>query len=205
MPTYNSKRLLRELQEQTENFLQEAISEWQLMPAEVLLKQPAADKWSAAQCIEHLNSYGRYYLPAIENAIEASKKKGQQPSASFTAGWLGNYFTNLMKPSDKMKKMAAPKDHTPIANPNVAKVVAEFIDQQEKMLKLLDEAKLINLNNTTVAISIAKFIKLKLGDVFLFLLAHNERHILQAERALGSRNWEIGSGKFKSQKSKVKI
>jgi hypothetical protein len=29
-----------------------------------------------------------------------------------------------------------------------------------------------------------RFIKLKLGDVFLFLIAHNYRHVLQAERGL---------------------
>jgi uncharacterized damage-inducible protein DinB len=35
-----------------------------------------------------------------------------------------------------------------------------------------------------VGISIAPFIKLKLGDVFRFMIAHQVRHILQAGRAL---------------------
>ena len=191
MPVYQTNELIQKLQEQTENFLKEAISEWQMMPSEILLKQPAANKWSAAQCLEHLNSYGRYYLPAIEMAIKSSKKKGQKPLETFATGWLGNYFTNLMKPSDKMKKMAAPKEHTPIINLDVVKVVAEFIDQQEKMLKLLEDAKSISLSDTKVAISIAKFVKLKLGDVFLFLAAHNERHILQAEKAFINEKCKI--------------
>ncbi len=198
MPTYNTTRLLRELHEKTETFLQEAISEWQMMPAEVLLMQPSANKWSAAQCLEHLNSYGRYYLPAIENAIVEAREKGKLPAPSFNSGWLGNYFTNMMKPSPKMKKMASPKDHLPKANLNAVAVISEFIDQQEKLLKLLELSRDVDLNKTTVAISIAKFIKLKLGDVFLFLLAHNERHIVQAENALGN-------GKFEIRKSKVKI
>jgi hypothetical protein len=49
---------------------------------------------------------------------------------------------------------------------------------------MLEQSKKINLNKARVPISIAKFIKLKLGDVFGFLIAHNQRHILQAERAL---------------------
>ena len=191
MPVYQTNELIQKLQEQTENFLKEAISEWQMMPSEILLKQPTANKWSAAQCIEHLNSYGSYYLPAIEMAIKSSKKKGQKPLETFATGWLGNYFTNLMKPSDKMKKMAAPKAHTPIINLDVVKVVAEFIDQQEKMLKLLEDAKSISLSDTKVAISIAKFVKLKLGDVLLFLAAHNERHILQAEKAFINEKCKI--------------
>ncbi|WP_207496411.1 DinB family protein [Aridibaculum aurantiacum] len=194
MPTYKTNELIEQLQQQTENFLQEAISEWQLMPAAVLLQQPAAGKWSAAQCLEHLNSYGRYYLPAIEKAIEASKAKGQNGTKSFSSGWLGNYFTNMMKPTHKMKKMASPKDHAPKADLDAAKVVGDFIDQQERLLLLLEEAQHIDMNKATVAISIAKFIKLKLGDVFMFLVAHNERHIVQAEKALNS--------KVKNQKAK---
>jgi hypothetical protein len=49
---------------------------------------------------------------------------------------------------------------------------------------LLERSREINLNKAKVPISIAKFIRLKLGDVFNFLIAHNHRHVLQAERAL---------------------
>jgi hypothetical protein len=185
MPVYQTNELLTKLQQQTEDFLNEAISEWQMMPAETLLHQPAPNQWSGAQCLEHLNSYGRYYLPAIEKAIETGKTSGQAANPNFYSGWLGNYFTNTMKVNaGKMKKMSSPKEHVPIADLDVPKVISEFIDQQEKLLVLLDVAKEIDVNKATVPISIAKFIKLKLGDVFLFLIAHNERHILQAEKAI---------------------
>jgi len=49
---------------------------------------------------------------------------------------------------------------------------------------LLEEAKSVDLNAVRISISIAKFIKLKLGDVFMFLIAHNLRHVKQAERAI---------------------
>jgi hypothetical protein len=191
MPTYNTKRLLRELHEQTQNFLTEAISEWQLMPAELLLEQPAPGKWSAAQCLEHLNSYGRFYLPAIEHAISAARSQGQVAAASFTTGWLGNYFTNTMKPSANMKKMKAPKEHIPMVELDAVKVVSEFIDQQEKLLQLLDAASHVDLNKARVPISIAKFIRLKLGDVLLFVVAHNQRHIVQAGKAIENEKCKV--------------
>jgi hypothetical protein len=49
---------------------------------------------------------------------------------------------------------------------------------------LLEQAKQIDLNRTKVPISIAPFIKLKLGDVFMFLVAHNFRHVLQVNNAI---------------------
>jgi hypothetical protein len=187
MQTYNSTTLIDSLQEQTDGFLKIAISEWQMTPPELLLRQPGTNKWSAAQCLEHLNSYGRYYLPAIENAIKAAQQKNWAAVQKYTSGRLGNYFTHLMLPDTdgkKMKKMSAPKNHSPISDLDSDKVVREFIDQQEKMLALLEQARTIDIQKAKVPISIAKFIKLRLGDVFRFLIAHNLRHIVQAERAV---------------------
>ena len=82
------------------------------------------------------------------------------------------------------KKMSSPKDHYPVSNFNSPQVIAVFIEQQEKLLQLLEEARNIDLNKASCPISIAKFIKLKLGDTFLFFIAHQYRHVLQAEIAL---------------------
>jgi gamma-glutamylcyclotransferase (GGCT)/AIG2-like uncharacterized protein YtfP len=187
MPTYVSNKLLVELQEQTESFLNKAISEWQMIRHSQFGHKTAPDKWSATQCIEHLNSYGRFYLPEMEKAIKKTKEKGWTTSSHFKSGWLGNYFTNLMMPGNDGtvgKKMSSPKNHYPASNADSYKVIAEFIEQQEKLVQLLDAAQEIDLNKTTCAISISKLIKLKLGDTFLFFIAHQYRHILQAERAL---------------------
>jgi hypothetical protein len=185
MQVHQSNQLISNLQKQTEEILSKAVSEYQMMAPVKMLKQPAENKWSATQCLEHLNSYGRYYLPEIEKAINTAKADVSLPNEQFTSGWLGNYFTNLMLPKEgKQMKMKAPKEHQPVADLDSDKVISEFIDQQEKLLALLEQSKEISLNKVRVPISIAKFIKLKLGDVFGFLIAHNQRHILQGERAL---------------------
>ena len=41
---------------------------------------------------------------------------------------------------------------------------------------------------TKTAISISKLMKLRLGDTFRFVTAHNERHLLQAENVLKDIN-----------------
>src|SRR5688500_7357235 len=62
----------------------------------VLMQQPAPGKWNVLQVIEHLNSYDRYYLLAIERSL----KSGHPAVEFFTPGWLGDYFTKLMKPGE---------------------------------------------------------------------------------------------------------
>jgi len=184
--THPSAQLLESLHRQTEIFLQKAISEWQMLPPEILSAQPAG-QWSAAQCLEHLNIYGRYYLPAIEKAIREEKRKGSRPADLFRPGWLGDYFAKLMRPlpGGRLKsKMKSPKNAVPSPQPDARAMLAEFIDQQEKLQQLLTGAAGVDINRIRIPISIAPWLRLKLGDTFLFLTAHIERHLLQAERAI---------------------
>ena len=102
-------------------------------------------------------------------------------TAVFRSGWLGNYFSNMMEPS--VKKYKAIKGHIPVKNLNAASVVARFIDQQEELLLLLRKAGHSNLNKR-IPVTISPLIRLKAGDVFRFLVAHNERHLQQALRNL---------------------
>jgi len=184
---YLSTQLLDGLYSQTETNISKAISEWQLLSARVMNSEPGPGAWSASQCLEHLNSYGRYYLPAIEKAM--AKTAGNKPALYFKSSWLGNYFYKMMLPENNgsiKKKMKSPKNHQPGRQPDSAKLLSEFISQLETLGRLLREAHATDLNQVRVPVSIAPFIKLKLGDTFLFLTAHIARHILQAERALRS-------------------
>lgn len=186
MTSYNRDTLIENLLDQTEIVLKKAI-EWQLIPHSSFALRPTSESWSANECLQHLNSYGRFYLPAIESVLSRSEKR--ESSTQFSSGWLGNYFTKLMMPGTDGKpstKMNSPKDHAPKTIIESRLVISEFIDQQEKLLALLNTAKKFDLNTVKVGISIAPIIKLKLGDVFRFVIAHQVRHILQAERALSN-------------------
>ena len=167
--------LLDQLHARTEAVLQNAVSNWQMLPAEQLSRPPAPGAWSAAQCLEHLNIYGRYYLPEIEKAIRFGKENEHEPEKYFRSGWLGAYFTRLMQPQPDgslKSKMKAPKNAVPAPQPDAHAMLAEFIDQQETMLRLLNDAAEVNLNTLRVPISLSPWIRLKLGDTFGFVIAH---------------------------------
>jgi hypothetical protein len=53
------------------------------------------------------------------------------------------------------------------------------------MLSLLEQAKSVNLQKIKASITLSKFIKLRLGDVFRVVIYHNERHLEQAFKAVG--------------------
>jgi hypothetical protein len=184
MKKMDSQALLNNLQADTRRIILATHNLLQQDPG-MLLQQPAPGKWSVAQVIEHLNSYGRYYLPWLEKAL-------QQPGHStpvFTSGWLGNYFTNSMLPKNNgqvTNKMQSPKDHRPSPDVDSKKVLDEFIAQGQTLLQLLEKAKQANINRRCIPISIARFIKLKVGDTFRFVIAHHQRHFVQVANTLAA-------------------
>ena len=84
----------------------------------------------------------------------------------------------------KLNKMKTFKEMNPIHSQLDLSVIDEFIDQQQQMLRLLERGKTTDLTRTKVSISISKWIKLRLGDTFRFVIYHNMRHIQQAKRVL---------------------
>ena len=182
MEAINKKELLHSLENKVELQLQEVLRVFQNLTEEVLLKPSATGGWSVAQCLDHLNSYGHYYLPLIEKGIRDSK--GKTSSQSFKSTWLGSYFTKIMDPATSTRKYKAFKAHVPAADLDAYAVVAEFVKQQELMLQYLKDASAVDLNSIRIPVSIAKLVRLKVGDVFQFMIAHNERHLEQARRSL---------------------
>lgn len=175
-----TEKLLQDLIERTRLNINKA-EKFNALPTEKLNYRVAPGSWSILECFEHLNLYGDFYLPEIEDRIYNSKTL---PTKRFKSGLLGNYFAKMMLPKEKVNKMKTFADKDPINSRLDKSTIERFINQQEQILVLLDRSKEIDLNKTKTAISISKWIKLKLGDTFRFVIYHNERHIKQAEKTL---------------------
>lgn len=183
MKRIETRRLLEELQLDTREIILATNHLLQEDPG-ILTQQPAAGRWSAAQVIEHLNSYGRYYLPAIQSALDKNVYPEEQ---SFKSGWLGDYFTRTMLPGKNgqiANKMQSPKNHRPQADIDSKPVIDEFLRQEQLLLDLLEKAKQTNISKIRIPISLSRFVKLKLGDTFRFLIAHHQRHFMQVKNTL---------------------
>lgn len=183
MKEISNQQWMTSLEGQVEVHLSDAIRIFQNMEESTLNFPSTSGGWSITECLWHLNSYGNYYLPLIEKSVEHAETL--KSLGTFKSGRLGNYFTNMMKPGSA-KKMKAFKNHIPPRDLNAHEVVAEFIRQQEFLLKLIRIAATKDLNRIKIPISIARFIRLKLGDVIQFIVAHDERHIQQAKKNITS-------------------
>lgn len=173
-----TEALLVDLTNRTKQLIQEAES-FERQSEEGLNYKQDASSWSILECLEHLNLYGRFYLPEITKRIQEGKGKSEPV---FKSGWLGNYFANSMLPKAKLNKMKTFQNMNPLNSKLDKTVIHEFVNQQKALLELLEDARKISLNRTKTSISISKLIKLKLGDTFRFVIYHNQRHMAQALR-----------------------
>lgn len=144
--------------------------------------------WSILECLEHLNMYGDFYLKEIEDKMLSGKN--HEPVEVFKSGWFGNYFANALAPKDNAvkNKMKSPKDKIPDISKLDKKTVQRFIQQQDRMLSLLDQAKKVNLMKIKTNLSISTLIKTRLGDTFRFVIYHIERHMIQANNVATTYN-----------------
>lgn len=180
--------LLQELCSITERNIIAAKDFRRLTPSQLNCK-PSPESWSVLECLEHLNLYGDFYLPAIEQQLLNRELK---PDAIFRSGVIGNYFANLMKP-DQKKKLKSPADKRPSDSVLSVTTIDRFIKQQELLRTLLHRSLGANLTRIKVPISITKLIKLRLGDTLRFVVYHNQRHMAQAQRCIttGTRKGEM--------------
>lgn len=183
MKKINSHSLLDQLQSDVREIILQATALSQ-KDRHVLEQQPSNDKWSVAQVLEHLNFYSSFYIPAIEKKLHLHQSVSK---TQFSPGWLGNYFTKLMKPAAGnriVKKMKSPQNALPSAQPDAGKMLEEFLQHQHELLNLLQIAKSASLDTIRIPTSLSKLIQLKLGDTFRFFIAHEQRHFLQIRNVL---------------------
>jgi len=92
---------------------------------------------------------------------------------------LGNKFIDWMNPQvDSMQKMNTFASTNPLDKSIPVAVIEEFISLSEALIKHLEAAKGKDIQKVKSRMAIPG-LKLKLSDAFRFIIAHNQRHMLQ--------------------------
>lgn len=183
MAKFKSEDLINELQQDVRRLI-DAAQFFKGADKVKLAYSKEEGKWSVVQILEHLNAYHRYYLPEIEKAMAV---KTENVSAWFNSGVWGEKFVKSMKPTNVYEiknKMRAMKKYTFPNSLNVDTVLNEFVEHNNKLLQLLELARSRDLNTIRIPITLTKLVKLKLGDALRFLVAHEQRHMIQARNTL---------------------
>jgi hypothetical protein len=186
-----SKHLLHSLVEEVKEIIAE-VEEMTSTGSGLIEKKPAEDKWSIRSCIEHLNLTGNVYLPRMQKQIARSLAKKQVAPPLFKEGIIGKFSVKSMKPQPGTtvpKPMKTFKILDPYRNPEPQqRYLNTFIDQQNQLIELLTLAQQVDLNQNRINSALGPLVRFKLGDAFRFVIAHEQRHVLQMKRTLALLN-----------------
>ena len=170
--------LLDGLEADLHRLLEHVRSEWAALSPEALDARPAPDQWNKAETLAHLNAFWIAYLPAIELAIHKGKAWRWTPSGPVQYTALGKRALKRADPK-RGKAYKSAKRYNFFQKTTPQNPLKSFIIGAEKLQRLLQLAKVVDLNKTTVR-KAHSWIggHYTLGNLLEWLVRHSEKHLL---------------------------
>ena len=175
--------LLNQLKDQTQSIIETVETKFLTLPETQLNLKPTGDKWSVLECFEHLNLYSQYYLTALETAIHNAVPSRPQ-DVKYT--WIGKKSVAMMHPSNA-KKQKTFKKMIPTRSRLTTDVLATFLNDQQRILRLIEKASLLNVSKAVVPVEFFKLLKMNIAETLEFVIVHEQRHLIQAENVLKNK------------------
>lgn len=147
---------------------------------EQLVQRPDPARWSVAECLAHLNTTARVFFPMIDAAIEQGRQKKVLGKGPFKPGPMGGLLKWIAEPPPKFRLRAPKQILPPSSIDDPQKVVAEFMRVQDEWERQLRESEGLNLAKIKCRTPFG--LRLRLSAPIPWMLAHERRHLLQAEK-----------------------
>ncbi len=152
------------------------------LTAEQLKWRVAMQQWSIAECLVHLSLTTQGYLPSLRNALAHAPAVATTPTARpYRMDIMGRLLRWTLEPPPRLRtKTTAP--FQPVVTGAPEKVLPEFLRWQTELLAQLKTAQGLALDQIKVASPFNPRVTYNLLSCFHILVAHERRHLWQAER-----------------------
>jgi hypothetical protein len=138
--------------------------------------RPPEGGWSIGQVVEHLILTDQPYLADIARLLMHAKHGGGRWHQSM----LGGFITRAVSPQAPRKAKAF-KGFQPGPEPR-AHVFDDYIEIRRALLPLIEQSKGVDLNRARMKSPVLGLIHYNLGDAYMILTRHTQRHLQQIER-----------------------
>jgi len=142
--------------------------------------KPSADRWSVAQCFDHLLQSNKGYLPIIDSVL-AGKKPTLLERVPVFPGLLGKLLIKQLDPTTT-RKLKSPKNFVPAQSDISASVIDDFVDQQNTIVQKMKSTDHLNLEKIIITSPAVSAVTYSLMDAYRVIVVHEARHFQQAKR-----------------------
>jgi hypothetical protein len=140
-------------------------------------------EWSIAQCLEHLILLNTRYFPIIEDVLSARHKASLLERAPLLPAFFGRFVLSSVQPGGKLKVKARPA-FAPSSTPIEPRIVDKFSTQQEEFIRLMKASAERPIGRIIITSVVSPYVTYSLLDAYRILVAHEQRHLQQAERLM---------------------
>ena len=158
------------------------------MSNEQLNWRPAADKWSVAQCLQHLNIVDKYYLIRFRKVLITGKKAFFNRD-HYTPSLLGSYYIKQVEPNAAVKDSQTHKIYLPSIEKNDGSVLKEFDRLQHLLKDTFEKAKRYDMKKNKFSMPSNELMVFRFADAMIAIVRHDQRHILQALTVMDNSNF----------------
>ena len=159
---------------------------------EAWLRRPAADAWSAVECVEHLNLTSRAYIPLLRTALIEARDLRASPPRVYKRDLIGAFMGAMIGPMRhigkfRLMRVKTTNDFVPHVHRSSDEVVSEFLRLQGELLTITRSADGLPIDKVKIVSPFGGKMKYDAYSGLVILPRHEERHIEQAEEAAQSR------------------
>jgi len=163
-------------------------TEFGALSPEQLNWKPAPERWSVGQCLDHLIVADCLYFPSLKKITEGNYSMTSWQRWSPFSSLFGKILVNQLQEKAKSKVKTAK-----IFYPTTSQINAGIFDRFHKHLDTLLEytyaCKEVDLDKTYISSPVSKFITYSLRNAITILIQHEHRHINQALRVKGQKEF----------------
>jgi len=142
----------------------------------------APDRWSIAQCLDHLAATSKAFEPYLTAAIKRGSEKWPVGApVPYRPSWVGGWLIKQVVP-EATRKVSAPKVFQPSQSPTIENALEKFLKQQEEFLGFVREAEGLDYNKMKLRSPVTPLMRYSLADAFVVTVVHGWRHLAQARR-----------------------
>lgn len=150
-----------------------------LTPSQLNWK-PSPERWSIAQCFDHLIAVNKAYFPVIDNVL-AGKKRTLWESMPVLPGLMGKMVIKAVEPTSTRKFKA--RKNFEAAQSNISgSIINDFVDHQAEVVDKMKATQHLDLEKIIITSPVAALMTYSLIDAYRIIVVHEERHFQQAKR-----------------------
>ncbi len=186
----NSHQIIKECISATKLNIERALKTFSHLSEKQFNWKQNPETWSVGECVSHLINSNRLYLNKIESIL-STNSSAYVKDFSYKQSFVGKMIARGIDPVN-IRKTKTFKVFFPDTSEISKSIINDYADSSEKFIELVNKLHHLDLKKIKLSSPVNKLLSMNLGDPLIIIPMHDERHLNQAERVMGHKEFPKG-------------